>query len=271
MTDRHDEIRDLERRLPPALEGATPTPAPGLADRLLATATTTPQRRGWLPMSLAPAAPVAAVVVLAVVVAIGYARFQRGVGDPTVTPPESPVLESSSPAVPSSTPAPEPSEVPSPSASSGETVPCTDPVDGFRVEYPRSWFANDRVEQEFGDAIPPCRYFGEAPLEIIANAGVPTTVAITIERHEQALPTDPSTSVVEQSETTVDGQPAWVIEVEWTVDAAPFFAAGDRRYEYRIQLPDGGVLIASTDTTADGDYATHRDVLDAMMETLVLD
>ena len=49
-----------------------------------------------------------------------------------------------------------------------------------------------------------------------------------------------------------------------------FFGAGDRAYEYLIELPDGDILLVSTTTHADGDYEEHRDVLDAMMETLEL-
>jgi hypothetical protein len=67
----------------------------------------------------------------------------------------------------------------------------------------------------------------------------------------------------------VAGRPATVREVA-AVGDGPFLAEGDRIYEYLVELEGGEVLIVSTDSTRTGDYASHRDVLDTMMETLEL-
>jgi hypothetical protein len=44
-----------------------------------------------------------------------------------------------------------------------------------------------------------------------------------------------------------------------------------RVYEYLVVLDDGHVLRATTDSSREGDYAEHREVLDTMMETLRFD
>ncbi|MGI8658607.1 MAG: hypothetical protein ACR2K4_07560, partial [Candidatus Limnocylindria bacterium] len=163
---------------------------------------------------------------------------------------------------------------PSPSASASQPSGgqrCTNDRFGFAVGYPADWYTNAEIDQEFAEPTPACTYFGEQPMEIGPNAGVPPTVAITFGRLTEVPPSSEGWEVIFRDQTEVAGMPAFVIEAEQTSDAgAPFSARGDRSYGYRVELPDGSVIVAGTSSTADGDYAEHRDVLDAMMATLEL-
>ncbi len=176
---------------------------------------------------------------------------------------------SSSPITSPTTASPTPDEVtPSPSASASQPSGgqrCTNDRFGFTVAYPADWYTNAEIDQEFAEPTPACTYFGEQPMEIAPNAGVPPTVVVTFGRWTEVPPSG------ENWEAEVAGMPAFVIEEEQMSDAgAPFSARGDRSYAYRVELPDGTVIVAGTSSTADGDYAEHRDVLDAMMATLEL-
>ena len=182
----------------------------------------------------------------------------------------------SPPAFASETPAtipPTPSEPPSSPSPSAARLPvgqrCTNEVLGYAVSYPADWYANAEIEQEFGDPIPACTYFSSQPMDIAPNAGLPPMVAISFERWTEAPPAGEGWEVVSREETSVAELPAVVTELEQISDAgAPFSAAGDRTYGYEVELPDGTVLTASTGTTADGDYAEHKEVLDQMMATV---
>ncbi len=187
-------------------------------------------------------------------------------------------ITSATPMTASPTPttaSPTPDEVtPSPSASASQPSGgqrCTNDRFGFTVAYPADWYTNAEIDQEFAEPTPACTYFGEQPMEIGPNAGVPPTVVITFARWTEVPPSGESWDVIFRDETEVARMPALVIEEEQMSDAgAPFSARGDRSYAYRVELPDGTVIVAGTRSTADGDYTEHRDVLDAMMATLEL-
>ena len=270
MTD-HD-LRILESRLADALHEAAPQLDPRAAERLLARTAATAQRRGpWQPMSFTGMLGVAAVVVLAVATGFFLGNLGRApIGGPDATP--TPSATSEAPATTSS-PSPTP-QTPSehPSANAGrDAVRCTNELRGYTVAYPEGWHTNAEVRPEFSDPIPACTYFSGQPMEIPPNAGLPATVAISIERWTAAPFSSEGWEVVSRQETTVAGLPAVVFEEEQTSDAgAPFSAVGDRGYGYQVELPDGTVLVAGTSSRADGDYADHRAVLDQMMATLEL-
>lgn len=271
MTDDRD-LRDLERRLSHALHQTAPRPDPYLAERLLSRTAAMPQRRGWSPFATgAGALAVAAMVVLAVLTGLALGQLPRNVGSGPDASESPSTVASDAPGTISPTPAVPP---PSPSSSAAglpDGQRCTNEMLGYAVSYPADWYANAEIEQEFGDPIPACTYFSSQPMDIAPNAGLPPTVAISFERWTEVPPTGEGWEVVSREETSVAGLPAVVIELEQTSDAgAPFSAAGDRTYGYEVELPDGTVLTASTGTTADGDYAEHKDVLDQMLATVEL-
>jgi len=266
------DLRDLERRLSHALRVAAPPPDAHLAERLLSRTAATPQRRGWSPfMTSAGALAVAAVVVLAILTGLALGQLPRNVGSGPDATQSAYTVASEAPATIAPTPSQTPPS-PSPTASAmTDGQRCTNEVLGYAVSYPADWYANAEIEQEFGDPIPACTYFSSQPMDIAPNAGLPPVVAISFERWTEAPPAGEGWEVVSREETSVAELPAVVTELEQISDAgAPFSAAGDRTYGYEVELPDGSVLTASTGTTANGDYAEHRDVLDQMMATVEL-
>ncbi len=270
MTD-HD-LRILESRLADALQEAAPQLDPGAAERLLARTAATAQRRGpWQAMTFTGMLAVAAVVVLAVVTGFVLGNLGRApIGGPDGNP-----TPSATSSAPTTTSSPSPTaEAPTerPSATAGpDAVRCTNELRGYSVAYPEGWHTNAEVQPEFSDPIPACTYFSGQPMEIVPNAGLPPTVAISIERWTDTPTSSAGWEDIFRRETTVAGLPAVVFEEEQTSDAgAPFSAPGDRGYAYQVELPDGTVLVAGTSSRADGDYADHREVLDRMMATLEL-
>ncbi|HEX2193908.1 MAG TPA: hypothetical protein VHK63_02985 [Candidatus Limnocylindria bacterium] len=255
-----DDDRDLERQLRGWLQSAAPIPPPGMAERLLRQTTAAPQRRGWMPWPrMLPALGVAALVAVAIVIGLQAGRVLPG-----LTPP---VGDQPSPtAVPTSSAPTSPTEVATPSA---EPSPagniCRNPADGYAVDYPAAWYTNEAIpaSDEF-DAVPACRYFASRPFEIRPNAGVPPAVAITFQLAPEATPVDGT--LVSRGRTVVAGRPATVRE--FAIESEGFMPPGTRVYEYLIELPGGEVLLVSTDSSREGDYAQHRQVLDVMMQTL---
>jgi hypothetical protein len=259
--------RDLERRLPSALQAAAPRPASDLADRLLARTAATPQRRGFLGLSLMPALAATAVLIAAVAVGIGVGALlpdEPTIGDASGSPSQAPrtVEATPLPSVPS----------PSPSPSSAPTVSCSNDELGFLVRYPAEWWANERVATDPElDPIEACRYFAEEPIELQQNAGLPSALAILagLDATPPGAPQQPF-RVVDEREVEVAERPATVREIEWTEDTG-FQRVGDRSYAYRIDLPSGETLLFGTlDQRPSAQYEARKAVLDAMMETLEL-
>ena len=98
------------------------------------------------------------------------------------------------------------------------------------------------------------------------NAGLPPSVAIDFQRVADEPPS--GGTEISSEQMSVDGRDATVREFETTGDG--FTPPGTRVYQYLISLDGGDVLVVSTDSQRDGDYAEHREVLDLMMETLSL-
>ena len=262
---------DIDRAIARSLQAAAPVPTPDVVDRILRATAQEPQHRPWRLMGFAPLAAVAAVAVLAVAVGLGIGRLLEpsGTGDPRseVASPSSTVAPSESPTTkPSRSPAPSPTEVAGVFPNGSR---CENDALGYTVSYPADWHANEEVrpDDEALDPIPACQYFGEEPMEIMPNAGLPASVAISFDLEAEATP--PGGEVIRSESVTVAGRPAELREAEGSGDG-PFIGEGDRVYEYLIELPSGEVLIVSTDSTRSGDYEAHRDVLDLMMQTLEL-
>jgi hypothetical protein len=262
---------DMERAIVRSLHAAAPVPTPDIVERVLLLTSQVPQRRPWRLVGFAPLAAVAAVAVLAVAFGLGIGQLlgPSGTGEPrsdepspspTVAPTESPTAQPSR----SSTPSPSEAASVFPNGSRCENVAL-----GYAVSYPAEWHANEEVrpDDQALDPIPACQYFGEEPMELMPNAGLPPSVAISFDLEAAATP--PGGEVIRSEQVTVAGRPAELREVEGTGDGA-FIGEGDRVYEYLVELPSSEVLIVSTDSTRTGDYEAHRDVLDLMMQTLVL-
>ena len=272
--------RDLEQELRRSLHAAAPQPAPDMADRLLARTAAIEQRRAWGGLAFVPALGAAAVVVIAVVAGIAFADLLPRTDPPGVGPPTAPASTLPPPSVtptpfsePAFTPTPTPSQTPSPSPSTAAFPgggDCENESLGYTVGYPADWSANEAVEaQDELDRIEACQYFGEEPMEIGPNAGLPPTVAISFSRVAEAPPPSTGATVLSEQSVTVDGQPATARETEPETDAG-FSQAGDRSYSYVIELPAGDYLQVITSSMANGDYEAHTEVLDQMMETLQL-
>lgn len=263
----NDDI-DFERRLRGWLHTEAPVPAPGMSERLLRQTAAVPQRRGWLGFSsVMPAFAVAAVLAIAIVAGLQFGRvlIEPPVGD---EPPASALPTAS--AVPSATPEATASAAATPSPSP-EIFPdgqrCTNDTDGYLVEYPSDWYANEEIPPSEGlDGIPACRYFAPEPFEVLPNAGLPSSVAIDFQRVADEPPM--GGTEISSEQLTVDGRDATVREFETTGDG--FTPPGEMVYQYLISLDGGDMLVVSTDSQRDGDYSEHREVLDLMMETLSL-
>jgi hypothetical protein len=274
MDMNESDLRDLERRLAASLHASAPGAEPDLADRLLRRTAVLEQRRGFFGLSLSTALAAAAVVVLAVALGLGVGYLiprQNFVGGPSESP------------MPSSTPSPTPQEtgapsaVPSASASAGAFENgnhCVNDEAGYAVDYPADWWANEAIATEPGlTPIAACIAFAEDAIDLVPNSELPPDVAIVagVTEPPAGMPTD-SVELIDSREIEVAGRPATISEVRWTNDEI-FFRAGDRLYEYRIQLPSGQILIVGTRTNEvidDAAYENHKEVLDAMMETLEL-
>jgi hypothetical protein len=278
-----DDIRseDLEGRLTRALHAGAPVPSPDVTERLLRSTMRVDQRRSWFASHhLFSAVAAAAVLVMAVIVGLQVGSLLPRTGGPpagsasadilpSTEPAPSGSAESSASAEPSATVIP---ASPSPSAPvAPDAQRCENPELGYAVTYPEDWFTNEAVTPDDPalDPIEACRYFGEEPIEVAPNAGLPPTVAISFSRQTEAPPPSDGANVLSTEQLTVAGRPATVREIEGTAESS-FFGAGDRAYEYLVELPDGDVLQVSTTTDADGDYEEHKSVLDEMMGTLEL-
>lgn len=277
-----DDIRseDFERRLTGALHAAAPVPSPDVTERLLRSTVRVDQRRSWFASHhLFSAVAAAAVLGMAVIVGLQIGSLLPRTGGPAVGSPSADVVPSDEPAPGSAEPsasAEPPATVtpasPSPPAPAApDAQRCDNPELGYAVSYPEDWFTNEAVAPDDPalDPIEACRYFGEEPFEVAPNAGLPSTVAISFSRQAEAPPPSDGANVLSTEQVTVAGRPATVREFEGTVESL-FFGAGDRAYEYLVELPAGDILQVSTTTDADGDYEEHKDVLDEMMETLEL-
>ena len=265
---------DFERRLTSSLHGAAPVPAPDVTERLLRTTASVEQRRSWFASHhLFSALAAAAVLVMAVIVGLQVGSLLPPTGGPPAGSPSADVVPSTVP-TPAST---EPSATTAPPSASpsAQVAPdaerCENAELGYSVGYPADWFTNEAVvtDDPALDPIESCRYFAEEPIEVVPNAGLPPTVAISFSRQPTAPPPSDGATVLSSEQVTVAGRPATVRETEGTAES-PFFGAGDRAYEYLIELPAGDVLQVSTTTDADGDYEEHKDVLDRMMQALEL-
>jgi hypothetical protein len=272
MDMNESDLHDLERRLSASLHASAPHAEPDLADRLLRRTAMVGQQRGFFGLPLSAALAAAAVVVLAVALGLGLGYLiprQDFVGGPSESPMPSPASTSTAPPEPSDAP----SADPSPSDAGFENANrCTNDEAGYSVDYPADWWANESVVPEPpGTPIAPCVAFAEEPVELVPNSQLPPGVAISggITEPPPEDATQPM-EILSSRQTQVAGRPAAVVETRWTEDVF-FFRAGDRVYEYRIELANGQTLVFNThmnELIDDVTFDRYKEVLDTMMETL---
>jgi hypothetical protein len=219
--------------------------------------------------ALAPA------LVLALALALSGCLGQTS---PSPTPPASATAPAPATATPTPTPSPTPSPTPtptptpspSPTPSSGFTIDpnagaealfgirdeCTNPDDGYVLEYPEVWWTNTEI-----GSFPACVWFSPTFYEVPDPSQRPPEIAIEIflipgAREEFLDPVASETGMV-------GGQPATRAEYRSPDGAA---------YEYVIQLgpsPESGPnLVARTGTEMGGDYELNKAILDRIMGSL---
>ena len=141
---------------------------------------------------------------------------------------------------------------------------CINPEAGYRVAYPNAWYSNIALE-----GIAPCWLFAPTPFELTFGTEIPAEIAIVIKREDEW---DSSMfggrRVLSERDTTVDGLPARVQDIEVTAGSTAF-VPGDRFTEYVVELPDGAYLVAAT--YQGPDYEAARSLLDDMMKTIQIE
>lgn len=147
-------------------------------------------------------------------------------------------------------------------------VTCSNPGDGYEIDYPETWETNP------ADVMEPCRLFDPEPVDVEPETQIPADIAVrlTIEPvdYETVTAEDPTgEDVSDREESEVAGRPATRIEAEATDDAA-LRPAGTRETRWMIDLGDGRTLVAATTESPEGDYEAEQAVLDEMVATLVL-
>lgn len=142
------------------------------------------------------------------------------------------------------------------------TASCTNEQDGFSVDYPADWHAND------GEVTDACSFFHPEEFELPPSQEV-IGVAISIDREpvsfERASGEDPGTDIATSEETEIDGRPA--VRMSTVATGGALLEEGTRGYLYLVDL-DPETLVASTYDTGDLDLAENSEVLDMMMESL---
>jgi hypothetical protein len=157
-------------------------------------------------------------------------------------------------------PAPSGSVAPEP-GTAGRTADCTHPA-GFRVSHPADWSANP------GDVLPVCSWFADESFTVPEASGVRTADITFSVRPAAELPSRWPDETA-RSHVVVDGRTAVRLEQVTSFGAYP---AGTPITTYVLDLQAGGTaLVASTVGLAPADHVTNVEVLDAMMDSLVLD
>lgn len=144
---------------------------------------------------------------------------------------------------------------------------CTNPEDGYSIQFPDGWFANE------GELVPTCRFFHPEPFKVPEATEV-FDLAVTVRVDDvpfSRVASDVDSlgeQVLSREEITVAGHQAVRVEAESTGDA--LLPEGVRSYRYHVEVDDG-TLTATTHDVGDLAYETNKEVLDDMMETLELD
>lgn len=142
---------------------------------------------------------------------------------------------------------------------------CTNPRDGYELEYPDDWWSNTEIGRHA-----PCVWYSPTYYTVPDPSVVPDAIAITIER----VPGDVGTldELIRSDEVVVGGQAAVRVEERGAAGGGGVMPPEWRGYWYLVQLgptpEDGPNLLVRTATDMGGDYELNRAVMDRMMSTL---
>lgn len=172
------------------------------------------------------------------------------------------------------TPEPTPTSAPE-TPPSGETpdqnwATCTNPQDGYTIDYPADWATNE----EPIDHVAPCSLFDPDPAQLRTEGmELPTDIAVSV--FLEAAPFEDVTrgaasgvDELSRSEQTVDGRAAVRRELEATGEG--LYPQGLRLTVWAIDL-DGTTLVAQTFDAGEPEYETAQQVLDDMVATVTVD
>jgi hypothetical protein len=208
-----------------------------------------------------------------------------GGADPTPTPTPEPPATQPDASEPAST-APEPSIAPSEAPASATAAPsfgggggftvmpnpeadalfldrdeCTNPQDGYQVQFPDDWWTNTEIAR-----FPACVWFSPTFYEVVDETQRPDEIAIEI--FWVGGDYGWFTEEFSREEVTVGTQRGVRAEIAGTPDDS----ANGTTYLYVVQLgptsEEGPNLVARTDTEMGGDYDLNKAVLDRIMATI---
>ncbi len=152
------------------------------------------------------------------------------------------------------------------------TNTCTNPVAGYTLTYPESWFTNASIGET-----PACSWFSPLFFDVKGTSMPPAQVVIGMTYVAETGGIGPAGHPLRSEELEVAGRPAF--RKEEVGVGGGFITIGAFRYGYDI-APDGrfpderesaSVLIASTEWLPDGDveqYVLNRGVLDRIMASM---
>lgn len=188
---------------------------------------------------------------------------------PTDAPTAVPTAPSTPASTPESSPEPTPAPTPEPAGSWPPAASCRNDDAGLTVVYPAAWYAYA------GDARWKCLLFDPDPITVTPDSELPE-VAVEILPLEETFATvvaevENATywTPVRAGETTIDGRPARVFEVESTGEG--FFPAGLRRYEFVVDRGDRGTLVIETIGEPGPAYEADRAMVDLMAGAIEID
>lgn len=136
----------------------------------------------------------------------------------------------------------------------------------YTIGYPEDWHTNS------GEVIEACQRFDEEPVELEADIGGAPEEPVVVNVLPVAL--DVAADAGEQEEehsrtnTTVAGRDAVI--AEWTSTGDGAVPEGTRSYRYLVELDDERTLMIAAFDLGDGSFDEHREVVDAMAQSLEL-
>ena len=142
---------------------------------------------------------------------------------------------------------------------------CSNPGDGFAVNFPDSWYTNT----EIGNT-PACSWFSPEFFEVDDPDIAPDEIQISIGMIDSALGYTSLTDVLSSEEGVIGGRTARRVEF----NSDPVERPGYRAYHYVILLggsqATGPTFVAHTDNEMASDFSLAKAVLDRIMATLVM-
>jgi hypothetical protein len=144
---------------------------------------------------------------------------------------------------------------------------CTNPVGGYTVEYPDSWYTNT----EFGN-VPACSWFSPTSYEVTSSDEVPDEVVITVTVFPGPLGSFTSPDLALNEEVPIGGFTGVRQEQVGVAYESGAYEALPPSYHYFVVMGDprgdGPRMLATTDSTGVDDYELNKAVLDRIMASL---